>query len=203
MICPNCKTDNYEGATYCRSCGIPLFTYKKTWWQEHNMEPVGTHKFKRSAWATCVFFLICIILAYFSFMGIVVICLSIGAIFRGESYAWLGPILGIIILCVIFLVSKFLYRSIGYKVFINNNKQKMGLLNTDYIQKYDERKERFVFFARGNSETHKFGLFDVQKLQIKLLPVYNKLTWLEKGKLLSALKDGESSVIDINGKIYK
>lgn len=29
MICPNCKTQNVEGAQFCRSCGIPLSGSKK------------------------------------------------------------------------------------------------------------------------------------------------------------------------------
>lgn len=203
MKCSFCNIDNKSDAQFCRSCGRPLTTHNKAWWKEHNMEPVEIHKFKRLVWPTLLFIPLSMILAYFAFAGILAICVSPVAIYNGEPYAWCMPILGVVILGVVYMLSRYLYSTIGYMVFINKCKKKTGLLNKDYIQKGNDNTGRFVFFVRGTHGLHKFGLFDVKKFKIKLPPVYEELEWIDKGKLLNVLKDGERFVIDINGNKYK
>ena len=110
---------------------------------------------------------------------------------------------GIGFLIVVIIVSSLVYRLAKNKVFVNRTRKKRGLRDNDYIQKYDSRDVHYVLFARGTSESHKFGLFDVQNIRIKLSPIYDELTWLDKGKLLNALKDGNRIVIDINGNDYQ
>ena len=200
MKCSFCNIDNKSDAQFCRSCGRPLTTHNKAWWKEHNMEPVGTYKLKRSSLATlfCIVML-CIILFFTCISGGLIIE---GAFFR--DYVLIEEVAaGVGVLIVVIIVSTLVYRLAKNKVFVNRTGKQRGLRDNDYIQKYNSRDIHYVLFARGTNESHKFGLIDVQNIRIKLSPVYDELTWLDKGKLLNALKDGERFVIDINGNNYQ
>lgn len=200
--CKYCGIDNNDNAQFCRNCGKPLSSYNSTWWKEYNMEPVITYKLKRSVWHTIIFILLSFVFASIAYFAILAICLGIAAVCREGLSGVLGSVVGIVMLGAVFLLLRFIYRSIGDKVFVNKYKFKIGFLNSDYIQKYKSRNEHYVFFARGTRDLHKFGLFDVQKIKIQLQPIYDKLEWVEKGKILSATKDGKNFIIDVNGNQY-
>lgn len=200
MKCAYCNIDNKPDAQFCRSCGRPLTTHNKAWWKEHNMEPVGTYKLKQSSWASLFCAIMLLIILFFTFIsgGLIIE----GAFFR--DYVLIEEVAaGTGVLIAVIIVSSLVYRLAKNKVFVNRTRKKRGLRDNDYIQKYDSRDVHYVLFARGTSESHKFGLFDVQNIRMKLSPIYEELTWLDKGKLLNALKDGNRIVIDINGNDYQ
>lgn len=97
-------------------------------------------------------------------------------------------------------LSYFLLRN---KAYANRmRKKRKELLDTDYIEAYQKRSCHYVFVARGSASNHKFGLFDVQKIRMKLPFDYDDLSWSARDKLLSAKKDGTFFFIDLNGNIF-
>ena len=90
------------------------------------------------------------------------------------------------------------------KVFPNKvRRNRKELIDNDYIENYDSRTIHYVIIARGTAHSHLFGLFDVQSIKMQLPFEYTELKWTEKGKLLSAIKDGKKFIIDINGNKYE
>lgn len=82
-------------------------------------------------------------------------------------------------------------------------KKRKELEDSDFIENYTTLKSRYVFIARGTSTSHTFGLFDVIKLKVTIEPIYVELKWNEDKRFLTATKDGESVVIDVNGNKYE
>ncbi len=191
MICPNCKTENHDGAKFCRSCGKSLATHNKAWWKEYNMEPVRVVGFRRGCFVKLLRIVLFFILwlTIYGCSGMSIKMLFFSNLYLNGNMIFLTMASAVIISTII---CGFIYVRVKRK----------DLLDSDYIQTYEKEDARYVFIARGTSGSHKFGLFDVQNKKIKLLPVYDELRWLEIGKLLSALKDGERIVIDCNGHIY-
>lgn len=213
MICPNCKTQNVEGAQFCRSCGTAL-TESFKWWERYGMVPVSMHKIMTSNGAIVISISLLIICLLGTAVGIFGMLESFH---RYHSYIdsnghWqsyretdeYGVCLAIGVLCIVFIVAIFTYKYAMIKVFAENYRKKKGKLkDNDYIENYDSRAVHYVIIARGTALSHLFGLFDVQSIKIQLPFEYTELKWTEKGKLLSATKDGQKFIIDINGNKYE
>lgn len=176
-------------------------TYDNTsnnWWNHYNLFPVGTYSFKRSKTCTILLFLLLIPLFLLFLTGFIK---CVGGVFEGEGFCdgvsenvLLGSLIGIILV----------FSCCKNYVFVNRlRKKRKELYDNDYIEDYTSRDIRYAIFARGNKSTHKFGLFNVIDMRIHISPMYEELRWIEKGKLLKAIKDGEIITIDINGNQYQ
>ena len=198
MICPNCNTDNQPGAMFCRSCGNHLSLHNGLWWKEYNMEPLRTFKMISSSWAKFFCVILLILFLFCSFYTVAGIAYYI---YDSKYLDTLGIALGFLVGAIIVAIP--LNRLARNKVFVNKTLKKRGILADDYIQKYDSRSVHYVLFARGTNTSHKFGLIDVQNSKVILMPIYDELTWIEQGKLLSSIKDGQRNVIDVYGNIFQ
>lgn len=198
MICPNCKTQNVEGAQFCRSCGTSLTSATK-WWEQYGMVPVSTFKLLPSVIGSILIWPFLIFSVLISFLGIA--GLFIEGISTGDSFAITIGCIYVISGITIFIIAYSIARS---KIFVNSTRKKRKeLLDSDYIEYHKSRSVHHVIVARGTAHSHLFGLFDVQSIKMKLPFEYNELKWTEKGKLLSAIKDGKKFIIDINGNKYE
>lgn len=198
MRCYYCNTENQNDAKFCRSCGKPFPVEDVDWWKSLKMIPVSQYCFRPSL--TSVFFMVITItpilllslLCFVIFMGDII---TSGHNDKVENA--FVPIIGAILIVV-------LYNWFKNKVLVNKvRKSRKELLDTDFIQTYNNKDETFVFIARGNSTCHKFGLFDLKKVRLIIPPLYEELKWAEKDKMLSAIKNGVKMMIDINGNEFK
>lgn len=168
------------------------------WWEMYDMQPVAISKFKPSAFYTFILLILLIPLLILFLMGLIK---CIGGVLEGENFCdgisenvLLGSFIGIVIVFV----------CLRNKVFINKlRKQRKELHDNDYIQKHVNRKDRYLLFARGTKSEHKFGLFDIKEIRIKIHPIYDELKWIKKEELLSAIKDRSHVTLDINGNSYQ
>lgn len=198
MICPNCKTQNVEGAQFCRSCGTSLTSATK-WWEQYGMVPVSIFKLLPSIIGSILIWPFLIFSALIFILGVV--GLFIEGFSTGNSFAISIGCLYIIGGITVFIVTYSIARS---KIFVNSTRKKRKeLLDSDYIECHKSRNVHYVIVARGTAHSHFFGLFDVQSIKIQLPFEYTELRWAEKGKLLSAIKDGKEFIIDINGNKYE
>lgn len=196
MKCKYCQAENQNDAKFCYSCGKPL-EEDLDWWKALGMVPVSQYSFKPS-YASMFFMVITItpitllsLLCFGIFMGDII---SSGHNDKSENA--IIPIIGAILIAI-------LYNIFKNKVFVNKiRKKRKELLDTDFIQSYNE-DERYVIIARGNRTCHKYGLFDVKKIRLIIPPIYEELNWIQKNKMLSAIKNGVKLMIDINGNEYK
>lgn len=213
MICPNCKTQNVEGAQFCRSCGTSLTSATK-WWEQYGMVPVSMQKMIKSNGAVFV----SVLSVLTCLLGIVVgIFGMLESINRLNYYVdsnghfqyyheidEFGVCMATGILCIVIIVAIITYRHAVKEVFTDSYRKSQGQLkDNDYIEKYDSRAIHYIIVARGTAQSHLFGLFDVQSIKMKLPFEYTELKWTERGKLLSAIKDGKEFIIDINGNKYE
>lgn len=192
MICPNCKTQNIEGAQFCRSCGTSL-TGATKWWEQYGMVPVFFSNFRPSLLYVFCFVILLLPLIAISFFFSVIFFTSPN-----------GQLEIFLCFCGSLLLHLILYLFAKKFIFVNNyRKRKKELLDTDFIEKEHSRQSCFTIVARGSDQSHLFGLFDVKSIKMQLPFEYTELKWTEKGKLLSATKDGQKFIIDINGNKYE
>jgi len=199
MRCYYCNIENPNDAQFCRSCGKPLVTHDVAWWKEYNMVPVAFFKLLPSNGMSVIIYPLLLISVVFVGLSFFILVYEVFAGGIMEAIPFVIGYFGIGI-----AVFAMVYPLAGKKAFVNFTRRKRKeLLDSDFIERYNTRNDHYVFVARGNSQTHKFGLFDVQSIRLQLAFDYDELKWIEKGKLLSASKNGEKIIIDINGNIYK
>ncbi len=195
-----------------------------TWWSKKNMMPVKLYSLKADYFKSTLLILASIIilsgLIYCIYQGITswITMTEIKKNFYSPLRAKYGlpysdKLLVLVYVYIAIVIAllwignkllKYIKKVFETEVFVDKyRRSKNELLDTDFIQQYDSRDEHFVFFGRGTEEEHKFGLFDVKEISIKLKPVYDDIQWHQKGYLLKVLKKGEWNIIDLQGNIYK
>ena len=195
-----------------------------TWWSKKNMMPVKLYSLKADYFKSTLLILASIIilsgLIYCIYQGITSwitmteIKKNVYSPLRakyGLPYSDKLQVLVYVYIAIVIALLwignkllKYIKKVFETEVFVDKyRRSKNELLDTDFIQQYDSRDEHFVFFGRGTEEEHKFGLFDVKEISIKLKPVYDDIQWHQKGYLLKVLKKGEWNIIDLQGNIYK
>lgn len=104
-----------------------------------------------------------------------------------------------------------IYNKRGIPSINSRTKRWENLLKTeiDFLQTYDIDHpyrakntlnvfdfDKYRFYVKNN----KFGLIDFMKFDIQIRAIYDELTWHKKGSVLKAVLNGESMLVDINGK---
>ena len=196
MICPDCKTENVEGAQFCRLCGTSLVGATK-WWEYYGMVPVSIFRLSPSVIGSILIWPFLIFSGLFS---VIVAVATVNNILHKYYSNILYECVFIFGGISVFIVAYSIARS---KIFVNSTRKKRKeLMDFDYIEYHKSRSVHYVIVARGTAHSHLFGLFDVQSIRIQLPFDFTELTWVERGKLLSATKDGQKFIIDVNGNKY-
>lgn len=198
MRCKYCKTENLIGSKFCRSCGKPLPNEDVDWWKDIEMIPVSQYYFKPS-YTSAFFMVITIIpvlmLSLLCFVIFMADIISSGHNDKPENF--FVPIIGAIVIYILYYIFK-------NKVFVNKiRKNRNELYDTDFIQACNNKDDRYVLIARGDSACHKFGLFDIKEIRLIIPPLYEELKWQKKNKMLTAIKNGVKILVDINGNEFK
>ena len=163
------------------------------------MVPVSVFKLLPSVIGSIMIWPFLIFSALITIVG--VLALFINGFCNGDSFAITIGCLYIIGGTTVFIVTYSIARS---KIFVNyTRKKREELIDSDYIEYHKSRSAHYVIVARGTARSHLFGLFDVQSIKMKIPFEYSELKWTERGKLLSATKDGKKFIIDINGNKYE
>lgn len=210
--CPECHIWNSNDNSFCEKCGARLHPFVGEWWKDYNMSPVRLTKFKLP-WGGYYLYafslIISIIIIFYLSVGICGLFLEIfPGIFGYHDLRYEGWNIAISVLISLAFGLSLLFFWFKYFLSIRFapnwfRKQKRELLDDDYIENYKSRKDHYVLIARGNGSSHKFGIFDVQKINVCVPMKYDELKWSEKGKLLNGILNGYPVVIDVNGNNYQ
>lgn len=206
--CPECHTWNSNDKSFCEKCGARLHPFAGEWWKTYNMTPVRLFQLKVDYVGTII-----LLFLFVPIIGMSIV-FSVVGFMNGflNSYVneydrlpmWLGLIIFVISLTVLILTILYTKKKVLEVSYPNACRVlRKELLDDDYIEIYKSRKVHYVFIARGNGNSHKFGLFDVDKIKICIPMKYDELKWSEKGKLLKGVLNGYPVIIDVNGNNYQ
>ena len=193
--CSKCQCANDDEAKYCRKCGFEFTSMP--WWKRIGFIPVRDFKIKNS--------LTFQILSVLWLPYLVILADSIGKysyfLFNYNN----GPMeIGVLIVDIIGIL--FLYYGMRFfSIFCFRNylrKRRKELLDSDFIER-NSCDKRYAIFARGDKNSHKFGLFDTKRVKMVLNPKYDSLSWEGNEQLLIATIDGKAILIDIKGNEYE
>lgn len=193
--CSKCQCANDDEAKYCRKCGFEFTSMP--WWKRIGFIPVRDFKIKNS--------LTFQILSVLWLPYLVILAASIGKysyfLFNYNN----GPMeIGVLIVDIIGIL--FLYYGMRFfSIFCFRNylrKRRKELLDSDFIER-NSCDKRYAIFARGDKNSHKFGLFDTKRVKMVLNPKYDSLSWEGNEQLLIATIDGKAILIDIKGNEYE
>lgn len=197
MKCNKCSVENPDGAKFCRSCGniLPDVGTVMELYPEYNLIPTTIFKLKPYMMYTIFFVLFSILYLFFALYAFVGgISMFVYEQWHGhneECYLFLGVggLIALIIYYAIWLKKEYLLSPNHYR------KRKKRLFEYDYIQSYTSRREQYVFIVKNQQ----FGLYDVKRIKIQLMPDYELLSWKTKGEILNATKNGRQFLIDVYG----
>lgn len=190
--CRKCQCVNDDEAKYCRKCGFVFSSLP--WWKEFGFMPVRNFKLKNN-----------LVFQIFSVLWLpylVMLTGGIGNFFYHLLYdSYFDPWVLMDIIGLLFLYygmrffSRFCFRNYL-------RKRRKELLDSDFRERnsYDKR---YAIFARGDKNSHKFGLFDTKRVKTVLYPKYDSLSWEDNEQMLKAIIDGKAILIDIKGNEYE
>ena len=190
MKCPNCNTENRDGAKFCRNCGKQLVSNEQSIrekYPEYSFEPVSimTNNGSKRHWICFLFFCVFSIV---SMIGLIWIILK--SVFDA---CYIGEVIGMSILVVLTVIS-ILYSRIFYH----------KARNIELLEKYDyiennETSSPYKFVVNNS----KLGLVNLRTKKSQIPCEYDYLKWKSQDKILTATIGRDVFDIDIHGNRLK
>ena len=195
MKCPNCNTENRDGAKFCRNCGKELVRNElsiREKYPEYSFEPTSITKVKGSPF----WWILIVVLFFFLLIGIYV---SFNAlILDGLFHVWMEPesdeILAGIFATVLSAIDFYILKNVFKKIKGDDISSQY-----DYIECSNDASHHYRFVIKDS----KFGLLNVKTKKEQIPCDFDYLKWKIKDKILMATMNGSQYEIDINGNKLK
>lgn len=189
MKCPNCNTENRDGAKFCRNCGKELVSNEQSIrekYPEYSFELTTVTKMKTNSSWTVLVVIIFILFAFSIILTVNAFAQDLVVFATDIKVAWL-----FLTLAMVFLI--LLIKVYGKVKKIDLSSQ------FDYFENGKQCSSTYKFVIKDS----KFGLFCVRTRSLQIPCDYDYLKWKVKDKILMATMNGNHFEIDINGNKLK
>lgn len=185
--CKYCGIENHDNAKFCRNCGKELLEVNiLDVFPSYDFVPVSVYKWPiNPLWKILYYF--------FILLAIISVLFEINMIepyqYSPEHYFSFIVLWGIIFFISFYII---IY---SYKKKTPPNYAKFA----DYIQRISGNSPRYQFFCKNG----KMGVIDIKRCQVQIPAKYDVLKWKTSQSIIIAIKDNQTSYIDIHGNELK